>query len=158
MKIYIVTSGEYSSYRIEAVFLDKKKAEEYCSYYTSGWKIFNIEIYETADDFYKAPKKGFLTFEAETDIIDSCFNKCQVKSYLSMDDLTRLAAFKIPGNNNYHVSLIESFPEDEYDEQSAKEKFDKIMRHEFTTIANLAAEGMRVDFIYQEGHNINGGK
>ena len=29
-KVFVVTSGEYSSYYIEAVFLDKSKAELYC--------------------------------------------------------------------------------------------------------------------------------
>ena len=31
MKIYVVTSGEYSEYHIDAVFADKKKAELYCA-------------------------------------------------------------------------------------------------------------------------------
>lgn len=34
-KVYIVTSGEYSSYGIDAVFLDKEQAEMFCATHNS---------------------------------------------------------------------------------------------------------------------------
>ena len=47
MKIYIVTAGSYSDYRIEKVFTDKAKAEEYAEWlYDSN----PVEEYETEDD------------------------------------------------------------------------------------------------------------
>ena len=45
-KVYIVTSGEYSSYCIEKVFLDKTKAEAYCKFHDN----YDIEEYDTSDD------------------------------------------------------------------------------------------------------------
>lgn len=42
MKIYIVTSGEYSGYGIEAVFTDKKQAELYCAVH----KYCRVEEYD----------------------------------------------------------------------------------------------------------------
>ncbi len=41
MRIYVITSGEYSDYRIETVFTDKRKAEIYAATHSA-----NIEEYE----------------------------------------------------------------------------------------------------------------
>lgn len=46
MTIYVVTSGEYSSYGIDAVFTDKKQAELYCAVH----KGCHVETYK--DDEY----------------------------------------------------------------------------------------------------------
>ena len=45
-KVYVITSGEYSSYCIEKIFLDKIKAEKYCKYHRN----FQIEEYDTSDN------------------------------------------------------------------------------------------------------------
>ena len=50
MKVYIVTDGSYSDYRIKRVFTNEKEAKKYqslCDY-------DNIEIYETFNNFLKA--------------------------------------------------------------------------------------------------------
>ena len=44
MEIYIVTSGAYSDYRIDAVFTDKKQAELYCA--TKRFVDMEIEEWE----------------------------------------------------------------------------------------------------------------
>ena len=56
MKVYIVTSGCYSDYTIEAVFLDKHEAELYIATKTAElsspwqWDEYNeIEEYDTGD-------------------------------------------------------------------------------------------------------------
>lgn len=46
MKVYIVTSGEYSDYHIDAVFTDKKKAETYYSAHNSEGYPYFIEVYD----------------------------------------------------------------------------------------------------------------
>ena len=50
MTIYVVTSGYYSDYSIEAVFLDKEKAEYYAKFHACEGG--SVESYETADDDY----------------------------------------------------------------------------------------------------------
>lgn len=50
MKLYIVTDGEYSSYHIEDVFLDKDIAETYCALHCPTGQI---ETYDTSDDNIK---------------------------------------------------------------------------------------------------------
>ena len=52
MKAYLITSGEYSSYMVENVTLDKEKAEKLTAYLNSRdkWSDYRIEEYEI-DDF-----------------------------------------------------------------------------------------------------------
>ncbi len=47
-KVYIVTSGEYSDYCIEAVFLDRSSAEKYCAAQSDNdwWQDYRIEEYD----------------------------------------------------------------------------------------------------------------
>lgn len=52
-KIYIVTSGEYSDYGIDAVFSTKKKAQEYRQQHGTG---FSIEIFDIDEDIKKETK------------------------------------------------------------------------------------------------------
>ena len=48
MKVYIVTAGEYSDYRIEGVFLDQEKARIYSI--THQFEYPGVEEYEVIDD------------------------------------------------------------------------------------------------------------
>ena len=50
-KVFVVTSGEYSSYYIEAVFLDKSKAELYCQCH----RDCTIEEYSLCDNNIYTP-------------------------------------------------------------------------------------------------------
>lgn len=47
MKVYIVTSGEYSSYMIRKIFLNKDKAEEYRKWLPDS---NDVEEYDTSDN------------------------------------------------------------------------------------------------------------
>ncbi|MBR6289301.1 MAG: hypothetical protein IKR19_08200 [Acholeplasmatales bacterium] len=51
-KVYIVTSGSYSDFSIDKVFLDENKAELYKDNMnkTSGHNDYIVEIYDTFDD------------------------------------------------------------------------------------------------------------
>jgi len=50
MKVYIVTQGEYSDYRIVKVFLNKEKAEKYAKYNSTGYDECFVEEYDTYDE------------------------------------------------------------------------------------------------------------
>ena len=47
MKVYVVTSGEYSDYMINKIFLDKDKAEEYRKWLPDS---NDVEEYDTSDE------------------------------------------------------------------------------------------------------------
>lgn len=66
MEIYIVTCGEYSDYRIERVFTDYKKAEQYIALqnrnpdgYQDEW---NLECYSTSDDILEGEIKVYYLY------------------------------------------------------------------------------------------------
>lgn len=48
MKVYIVTSGEYSDYHIDRVFSTKEKAQEYVDHIGSDWR--DIEEYNLDEE------------------------------------------------------------------------------------------------------------
>lgn len=52
MKVYIITSGEYSDYHIEGVFLDKKKAEAFSKKASTDHygANYDIEEFDTDDE------------------------------------------------------------------------------------------------------------
>jgi len=47
MKVYIVTSGDYSDYHIEAVFTNEEQANLYCALHAGRWDSPSVEEYET---------------------------------------------------------------------------------------------------------------
>lgn len=49
MKVYVITSGEYSDYQINAVTLDKKQALLLKAKYSDDWDEACIEEYDTDD-------------------------------------------------------------------------------------------------------------
>ena len=66
MDVYIVTCGEYSDYRIERVFTDYKKAEQYIALqnrnpdgYQDEW---NLECYSTSDDILEGEIKVYYLY------------------------------------------------------------------------------------------------
>lgn len=54
MKVYVVTSGEYSSYMINAVCLDKKEAKKLAEFYNG-----EVETYDTEDNSDKVKDQYF---------------------------------------------------------------------------------------------------
>ena len=72
MKVYIVTDGEYSSYHIEDIFLDKDLAETYCALHCPTGQI---ETYNTSDDNIKGKLDiyygvSFTAFSDETILLN----------------------------------------------------------------------------------------
>lgn len=50
MKAYIVTSGEYSDYSIDAVYMDRESAEAYLmAHYKDSWGGMRVEEYEVGE-------------------------------------------------------------------------------------------------------------
>lgn len=49
MKVYVITTGEYSDYQINAVTVDKKQAELLKIRYSDEWEEACVEEYDTDD-------------------------------------------------------------------------------------------------------------
>lgn len=84
MKVYIVTSGEYSSYGIERVFLDKEKAELYARLHKTGYGEFQVEEHDTFDDNIVASEDEayYLWFRARRFEDVFAVKKCKAKMSL----------------------------------------------------------------------------
>ena len=67
MKIYIVTSGEYSDYVIRAVFTDQRKAEIYCALHERKYDHYMVEEWETEDVVTKTNDKVMKIVDANVD-------------------------------------------------------------------------------------------
>lgn len=48
-KVYVVTRGNYSDYRIEKIFATRYAAEKYCAIDTNEWDKPNIEEWDVRD-------------------------------------------------------------------------------------------------------------
>lgn len=67
-KIYIVTSGEYSDYSIEAVFSTKNKAESYIQQHGTGYRI---EEYDLDEEVEKKTQIWSVTFNLKDKSFES---------------------------------------------------------------------------------------
>lgn len=67
MKIYIVTSGCYSDYGIDAVFLSKEKAEFYAKHCAIKEDYPEVEEYETSDNDIIVEEKVINYFSIKMD-------------------------------------------------------------------------------------------
>ena len=60
MKVYVITSGEYSDYHIVRVFAEKENAQKYIALMNKGRCIYSddyyLEEYETDDDNFTCPE------------------------------------------------------------------------------------------------------
>lgn len=52
MVVYVVTSGCYSDYDIEGIFLEKKKAEYFAKFHLNGYNGVKVQKFDTLDDDY----------------------------------------------------------------------------------------------------------
>lgn len=77
-KIYIVTSGEYSDYRIDAVFTTKEKAEEYVQ---NNGSDYRIEDYELDKPIVNENKLWCISFNLENGNIEDANVSYRKKEY-----------------------------------------------------------------------------
>lgn len=78
-KIYIVTSGNYSDYRIDAVFSKKENAEEYVQ---NNGSDYRIEDYELDKPIVNGNKLWLISFNLENGRIeDVTVSNCKKEYY-----------------------------------------------------------------------------
>lgn len=70
MKVYVVTSGEYSDYHISGVFINRKMAEIYCAvqHDVDTWtNDFRVEEYDTDNYYVTTRPEAKLHYEVRID-------------------------------------------------------------------------------------------
>jgi hypothetical protein len=136
MKVYVVTSGIYSDYSIERVFLDKNKASEYAEWL--GSDHVTVEEYDTSDD----------------DIIKKQYEvRINLKWYPDKEEELIARSWKdceSDSNYNYYSNYIDTLEElvvvrtvnaDNYDEQYWKDKLTKHIYDLKAYVEYLKTEG-----------------
>jgi hypothetical protein len=150
MKLYICSSGSYSDYRIEAIFVNKEKAEEY----TSLLKCDNdIEEFETEDENWINKKhecKYYLKIEYT---YNTRINKdnieiskdWQTTYYYDFDENDFLSTRKHIRNcswsNEFEIMLYYPCNKDVTIDEELKNKYLKICRDYLTQAKQLLSEG-----------------
>lgn len=147
MKIYVVTTGSYSDYRIEKVFTNKDKAEEFAKWcYDSN----DVEEYDTEDDidvgkYYKicAQYKVYDNGRNETPIVNvyNCANTNDGGNYTYLTDYHKYGS-------NYIVLTICRFVKANNDDKNFyKQKYTKVAYDTMAMIKQLVADGYSYDQI-----------
>lgn len=148
MKIYVVTSGTYSDYCIQRVFLNKEKAEEYRLWLRDANEV---EEYDTSDDVL-IEKKYHVYVE--------------LRWYPDKSEKINVSAFKdTESNSNYQIytdynsweqiSISRIVNAENYDEQYWKDKITKIAYDLRADVEYLKAEGFSYKQIRDEIYNYN---
>ena len=145
-KVYIVTSGYYSDYSIERVFLDKEKAEKYVS--VSHRNDLSVEEYDITD----------LNVELENiknvkEITYQCEIRTGKEIVISFDDINSID-FEIStyvyeyyyNNNELTLSLTRQLRENETENQ-ATERIMKIAQDISAEIRYELSNGTTIDEI-----------
>ena len=120
--IYIVTSGDYSDYSIDAVFQDKNKAEAYCKCHPDAgieeWEFFDDNIYTPYNvvcidmDISGNAKKIYFNFQT--------LSKEDADYYMANQD-------RVTVYDAQHISLylIRILPKN-YNKENIKDKYTKV--------------------------------
>ena len=155
MKLYVVTSGEYSDYGIDCIFLDKTKAENYVRYHQDGWGGSRIEEYDTADEGYTPVSNGFHKISGEITITKDCkIKNLQTHSCYLVDvaeDIAELSDYSWSskaGEDSWCLYIIRSFPENiiEYEGQP-REKMVHILNDTAAMVADFRKQGYAIEEI-----------
>ena len=136
MKVYVVTSGIYSDYSIERVFLDKNKASEYAEW--SGSDHVTVEEYDTSDNDY---------------INKQYYVRVTLKWYKNKEEKISTTSYRhceSDYNYNYYTNygvtgdelvVVRTVNADNYDEQYYKDKLTKHIYDLKAYVEYLKTEG-----------------
>lgn len=121
MKVYVVTSGEYSDYGIEKVFLSKEKADIYCNLHNArSYSTCVVEEYETDDETIYTPMSyAEFSIDIDTSEVKISFYEVAKEDYGYIKNQTLI--------NEYDNTLeFTRLLQDNYDREVMISKFTKI--------------------------------
>lgn len=144
MNIYIVTSGIYSDYRIERVFLDKNKASEYAEW--SGSDHVNVEEYDTSDNDY-INKQYYVSVTLKW--YKNKKEKISTTSYKHCESDYNYNYYTNYGNIGEKLVIVRTVNGDNFDEQYWKNKLIKLAYDLKAQIEYLKSEGFDEESIQE---------
>ena len=135
--IYIVTSGEYSDYGIDAVFQDRNKAESYCKCHPDA----EIEEWEFFDDNIYTP---YNVVHIHMDILENNGQRIYFNfQTLSKEDanyyMTNNDSVTVYSSNHIDIHLIRMLPQN-YDKENIENKYTKVFYDLISEIRYLVSD------------------
>lgn len=154
--LYVITRGEYSDYRIECIFEDKEKAENYVKYHQDSWEDCRIEEYNLEDENYKLVTNGYYKVNGEI-VIDKTGLIKDLRTWdkdcLTNTPETYSSLFDdgwSDNSGNWHLRIIRSFPEfSVHCEEELEEKLVHILKDIAVQVASLRVQGFDIDYVKQ---------
>ena len=155
MKVYIITSGEYSDYGIDKVFLDKAKAEEYVRLNSRKYDEPTIEEYETSDETFEIGRyeiKKYLSIqyqdknyygneEFSIQLMQDNTGSCpDLNDYPYYYNSYSFYTYSYPYHNiNLHRLVNDDFTDENIED--IKDKYLKVCRDDIAKAKSLIADG-----------------
>lgn len=129
MKIYIVTSGEYSDYGIRAVFTDQRKAELYCALHESKFDHHMVEEWETEYVVTKTNAKVMKIVDARVDNDGSIYINDRVFTFEKNFEPTVRLKYDYFSSEYYSVEVL--LEADASEEKEKKIVFDTLAKWKY---------------------------
>ena len=158
VKVYIVTSGSYSDYSIEKVFLDEEKAEKYANCFDTTYYMdsVRVEVHETSDDEeineityvtanYRKYSQEWRSSEVTVNILKS--NTIDD----TVEDLTSNWFYK--STYGYELTIKRVISNENYDEDVIKNKYKKVLEDMMYQIEYLISTGWTEQMIQESLNN-----
>ena len=125
MKVYVITSGEYSSYEIQAVALDEKEARVKCAALNGDenrrYSQCRIEEYDTED--FKLPTDKTINLKFHIDVRVKSGEIIEFKGFVPTTEEVNMECYDYYGQA---VECIAVLPADTTNEQAKKIMLDRI--------------------------------
>lgn len=141
MKVYIVTSGFYSDYRIENVFTDKSKADEYAEWLED---VNEVEEYETNDElqvdkYYVVRIKLRFFDDGKENLNTSFYKTCKNIKYNNCAQLIDNHRY---GYHYMDLYIRHTVPEVNWNEEFYINKYTKVAYDILAKIKQMIMEGI----------------
>ena len=128
MKVYVITSGEYSDYCIQTVALSREKAEQICAMMNSQKRYYSdaaiIEEYDTDEIQCETNEDVCLCY-------DAAFDYRTLENIYWCDPFYSFARNEIKrgfASNRHHVLISATFPKDMPQEKARKIMKDRVVK------------------------------
>lgn len=123
MKVYIVTSGEYSGYGIRRVFTDKERAELYCAMHDDGCYPYYAEEWETDDVEIDTTKPYMRQWEAK---ITPSGRMTWIEDKCTFNEENEISKFR-NYNGSWFYIVIATLDKDKTEDEAKKIIFDRLV-------------------------------
>lgn len=130
MKVYVITSGQYSDYQINSVALDLEDAERKCAILNDkkdrySDMVCRIERYDTEDIKVDAKSQVKSVFWMGVDYVDSRIVYFD-SGHLTFEDINEIKVKRYPGEKR--IEITATLPKDTPDDKAKKIMLDRIAK------------------------------